>query len=400
MGEEKLDWLRMAEVFCKDGEFDKMRSAGREILLLDPTDVAGFGIMAESSILLATAAPHTDSGKKAAQKALGEAKSLIDKGEEYLTKTTPAIDKIRLWLAKAEFYWRYYLLDDCLPLFAKLLRYYPDVIGGRYEDYLHEPLKRALGFYGDAAILAGDAKKATELAFKASELATSLKQKASYYSKGLFLLNYTEAAPTFEKAKGYQQFSKTVLRFPHDRQKRRQPHSLRIGYISPDFRQHAVCNFVLPFFQAATKASYKIYAYSLGREDAVTRELKKKVGFWRDVREKTPAEVAKLIFDDRIDILVDLAGHSENNALEILAYKPAPVIVSGIGYTASTGLSEVDYFLVDENTVPTDMQPTGFLEKPLRLPTTHLCYRPELLHKLKPRSADPPSVKNGFITFG
>ena len=97
-----------------------------------------------------------------------------------------------------------------------------------------------------------------------------------------------------------------------------------------------------------------------------------------------------------MDILVDLAGHTRGNALPVLAYKPAPVEVSGIGYFASTGLSAVDYFLGDVY-LDDAAEQAAFTEKLLILPHSHFCYTPR---GDEPEPAAPPCQKNGCVTFG
>jgi predicted O-linked N-acetylglucosamine transferase (SPINDLY family) len=108
-----------------------------------------------------------------------------------------------------------------------------------------------------------------------------------------------------------------------------------------------------------------------------------------------------LIAEDQIDILVDLSGHSNDNCMPIMALRPAPVQVAGIGYMNTTGLSTVDYFLSDEVCLPYgDMAEQGFTEKILRLPHSHLCYVPGAVREIPPAGTEAPCLKNGFITFG
>jgi len=99
---------------------------------------------------------------------------------------------------------------------------------------------------------------------------------------------------------------------------------------------------------------------------------------------------------DEIDILVDLTGHTAHNLLPVLAYKPAPIQISGIGYFDSTGLDTVDYFLADKFTDPEGLNEKFFTEKILRLQHSHFCYE---WHELPYPVAPAPCTKNGYVTF-
>ena len=105
-------------------------------------------------------------------------------------------------------------------------------------------------------------------------------------------------------------------------------------------------------------------------------------------------QAAEIIYKDKIDILVDLAGHTKGSVLPVLAYKPAPVQISGIGYFATTGLEAVDYFLSDKYLAS---EPEYFVEKIISLSHSHFCYSP--LYEA-PSTGEAPCIKNGYITFG
>ena len=100
--------------------------------------------------------------------------------------------------------------------------------------------------------------------------------------------------------------------------------------------------------------------------------------------------------------LVDLSGHSQDSALPVMAYRPAPIQVSGIGYTNTTGLRVIDYFLSDEICIPRGdvSAEAGFTEQILRLPHSHLCYAPEEIRAMPETSYEAPVRRNGYVTFG
>lgn len=173
---------------------------------------------------------------------------------------------------------------------------------------------------------------------------------------------------------------------------------LRVGYLSPDFRFHVMFNFYLAFFTHCDREKFEVYSYSLAKKcDDYTKIVAAMSEHHLDLAALSPAAAAEIIYNDEIDILVDLAGHTLNNGLPILAYKPAPIIVSGLGYMATTGLETVDYFLTDSYVDPDSTNEKYFTEKLYRL-KSQFCY-----NQLKPNlpaSTGAPAVKNGYITFG
>lgn len=174
---------------------------------------------------------------------------------------------------------------------------------------------------------------------------------------------------------------------------------LRIGYISPDFRLHAAAYFFMPLVRDFDAASFEVTCYARGKRDRVTALFRRKNVRWKDVSRLSARDAARLIERDGIDILVDLAGHTQGSGLPVLARRPAPVQLTAIGYMATTGLRAVDYFLSDIYCSPWDMGARGFSEKVLRMPHSHLCYAP-VLRDMPKSGGEAPFVRNGCITFG
>ena len=174
---------------------------------------------------------------------------------------------------------------------------------------------------------------------------------------------------------------------------------LRIGYISPDFRLHAAAYFFMPLVRDFDAASFEVTCYARGKRDRVTSLFRQKGVRWKDISRLSARDAARLIERDGIDILVDLAGHTQGSGLPVLARRPAPVQLTAIGYMATTGLRAVDYFLSDIYCSPWDMGARGFSEKVLRMPHSHLCYAP-VLRDMPKSGGEAPFVRNGCITFG
>ena len=170
---------------------------------------------------------------------------------------------------------------------------------------------------------------------------------------------------------------------------------IRIGFMSADFKLHSVMLWSSALLTGLDKAAFAVHCYSSVKiYDRVTNYLKREVEVWRDISSLTDAEAAHLIRDDEIDILFDLSGHTAGNRLRVAAYRPASVQISGIGYMNSTGLECMDYFLTDKYCAG---DAAYFTEKLLILPHSHFCFIAPT--KSEP-AAEPPSVKNGFVTFG
>ncbi len=172
---------------------------------------------------------------------------------------------------------------------------------------------------------------------------------------------------------------------------------LRIGYISADFRVHSVGYFIEPIIAAHDKNEFEIFCYSdTPVPDETTARIKDSASVWRPINGIDTDTVFSMVKDDRIDILVDLAGHTENNRLPLFMKKPAPVQITYLGYPDTTGLTSIDYRLTDACADPEGSE-RFYTEKLIRLENCFLCYRPP---DVLPALSDTPGLKNGYITFG
>ena len=302
-------------------------------------------------------------------------------------------------------------LADKADGFGFLLRARAVFLLGRWRDAL-EDARRALALgtlsRGEQVLAhnlvaricrsMGEIEEALCAEKAAFDVADTLEDKAASWSNYLFALHYVEREPQFmlDAARRYGELFKGVPRMKRAPKRRGK---IRVGYISPDFTFHIVALFSFAFFTHFDKSRFEVFGYSLAGENAMASELSSHASAWRYVGGGTPAEIAERIRADEIDILFDLAGHSANNALPVLALRPAPVQISGIGYFDTTGLSAVDYFLTDAYIDPMGENDDCFTEKLLRLPESHLCYRASRAGE-KSRIAPLPAREKGYITFG
>jgi predicted O-linked N-acetylglucosamine transferase (SPINDLY family) len=173
---------------------------------------------------------------------------------------------------------------------------------------------------------------------------------------------------------------------------------LRIGYLSPDFKRHSVAYFIEPVLKAHNKNNFEIFCYSNSPvQDDVTKRIKRYTDQWRNIVHMNDEQAAALIKNDRIDILVDLAGHTSHNRILLFARKPSPIQINWMGYPASTGLSSIDYRIVDSYTDPAGKTDQFNSEALIRLPETFLCYLPDCD---SPEINRMPALEAGCITFG
>ncbi|HZF19735.1 MAG TPA: tetratricopeptide repeat protein [Burkholderiales bacterium] len=170
---------------------------------------------------------------------------------------------------------------------------------------------------------------------------------------------------------------------------------LRVGYLSGDFWRHPVALFALPVIE---KHAEEVFCYSTGEtEDEVTQALKDGADVFRDAQSMSDDALADAIHADRIDILVDLTGHSGVFRLGVLAQQPAPVQATWLGYLSTTGMRRVHYRICDGHSDPERLSDSFHTETLARLPNSQWCYRPFIEDVSIP---DLPLKRNGFVTFG
>ncbi len=164
-----------------------------------------------------------------------------------------------------------------------------------------------------------------------------------------------------------------VVRRPHENS-HEPDRRLRIGYVSPDFREHPVARFVLPLFREHDRGQVEVFTYSgVTRQDPVTRMLRDHVDQWRDVATLRDEQLTDLVRADEIDILVDLAAHSGHNRLLMFARKPAPVQITYLAYCSTTGVDAIDYRVTDRFLDPPG-EPSHYTEASIYLPHCYWCY--------------------------
>jgi predicted O-linked N-acetylglucosamine transferase (SPINDLY family) len=173
---------------------------------------------------------------------------------------------------------------------------------------------------------------------------------------------------------------------------------LRVGYVSADFTDHCQSFFTLPLLARHDRRRFEVFCYSsAARPDAITEKLRACAENWRDVAGVSDERLAKMIGEDRIDILVDLNMHMANGRLLTFARKPAPVQVAWLAYPGTTGLEAMDYRLTDPYLDPPGQHDEFYSERTIRLPESFWCYEP--LEGDIPVN-QLPALGAGHFTFG
>ncbi|UDQ74496.1 methyltransferase regulatory domain-containing protein [Pectobacterium brasiliense] len=229
------------------------------------------------------------------------------------------------------------------------------------------------GYYGSLAFILTHSGQASAAEIFECHLA---------YAKGLM------AWVDQQTFKGYEPVDKSTTR------------KLRIGFVSGDFKDnHPVSFYFSPIWDALDRRQFELYGYNSApayARNAGTDRFESSADKWREVRHTSTLELAEMIKEDQIDILVDLAGHTGHNRLATFALKPAPVQISWVGYHATTGLPAMDYYAT---IFPVPKDPTieaQFVEKLIYLSLPRNFGSKDENQPINPL----PALENGYFTFG
>ena len=254
--------------------------------------------------------------------------------------------------------------------------------------------------FGHALHRLGMNEQATQFLLRGWQLGDTPAAGSSF----LHHLNYVTNVAAAEVFKAHRSWAQRYAdRIPllrphaHDRDPERR---LKIGYVSADFRRHAVSHFVEPLLAGHDRERVEVFCYSAAAHaDDVTARLQSRVGedHWRDISRLSDNRAADVIRADGIDVLIDLSGHTEQNRLLVFARRPAPVQVTYLGYPNTTGMLAIAYRLTDAHADPAGTAEQFHAEQLVRLPRTAWCYQPP---EPAPDVSDLPAQRTGRFTFG
>jgi predicted O-linked N-acetylglucosamine transferase (SPINDLY family) len=181
----------------------------------------------------------------------------------------------------------------------------------------------------------------------------------------------------------------------------RSPGKIRLGFMSSDLRAHPVAYFAMPVFEFVDRERFEVYCYSYytgANADAHQQYIMSRSNLFRWVPSVSDRDAAQMIANDQLDILFELGGSTHMNKLEVMAYRPAPIQASWLGYPHSAGLSTIDYLLTDPFITPT--RPGMLIEQPLVMPKTWISLGTNAFRETEVVNPQTPEERNGYITFG
>jgi predicted O-linked N-acetylglucosamine transferase (SPINDLY family) len=173
---------------------------------------------------------------------------------------------------------------------------------------------------------------------------------------------------------------------------------LRIGYVSPNFRDHVVGLNLIPLFNHHDREQFHITCFhSSPKQDLITQQFRQRSDGWHSINKLSDEDVSEMVRREKIDILVDLTLQMDGSRLLVFARKPAPVQVTFAGYPGTTGLTAIDYRLTDPYLDPPGMNDAFYSERSVRLPHSFWCYYTE---GDRPPLNELPALDRGFVVFG
>jgi protein O-GlcNAc transferase len=181
---------------------------------------------------------------------------------------------------------------------------------------------------------------------------------------------------------------------------------INIGIISGDFVDHPVSFFIGTYLKNFDSSKFNVTCYS---ECVIDTTLFNKNLKFKFIKNMSQENASQLIYNDRIHILLDLAGHTAFNRMDVFSFKPSPIQITYIGYPFTTGLNEMDYRITDAICDNENVSQEFYSEKLLYMKNCFLCYDPRVIKRsdtngvssfVFPNLKEPPFLKNGYITIG
>ncbi|MEQ1824403.1 MAG: tetratricopeptide repeat protein [Pirellula sp.] len=278
-------------------------------------------------------------------------------------------------------------LDEAITCFQQAIRINPRLAEA------HNGLANALKSQGEIDEAISCYRRALEIAPDWSGVHSNL----------VYMLTFSDQ---YDAKQIYDENRIWNMRFGEPLRIRIEPHSnfptknrrLKIGYVSPDFRANCLALFTTPVLSSHDHENFEVYCYSdVVHPDHITHNLRSHADHWRDVVGNSLDEIARIIRNDGIDILVDTTMHMNRSKLGVFAMKPAPVQMCWLAYPGTTGLTTIDYRITDPHLDPPGLFDQYYSEESVRLPDTFWCYDPLTSG---PHVNGLPAKTNGYITFG
>ena len=237
-------------------------------------------------------------------------------------------------------------------------------------------------------------RKATEIALERGELPAENPFDA--ISRDMDAMHHLAIARAYSRAiaQSVDRFRESVADLPRSSGDGR----IAVGYLSGDFRDHAISHLIGGLFAHHDRARFRVHAYSTGSDDGSTfrRQVAEGCDAFVDLQKAGPVEAARRIRGDGIDILVDLNGHTASGRLDILALRPAPVQVTYLGFPGTSGADFIDYVIADSVVAP-PQRDGAFSEAVVRLPGTYQANGPQPVSGDRPTRRDCGLPEEAFV---
>lgn len=313
--------------------------------------------------------------------------------EHYQLALSYAPENAESWSNLGNVYLEQHLLFDALNCFQQSIRFAPHL----YMTYAN--LARLFHYTGDIVKTIEWLERGLNILKFLPKEKVNFRQALLVHSQAIYYSYsnpYFNEKQLFEAISNYAQIFGDIQPLTLTKRSLEVERVLRVGYLSSDFRQHSAVGVFEQIFAHHDPRSIEIFAYAnLSEEDHVTQRLKALVPHWRKIKHLNDREVFQLIQQDKIDVLVDLNGHTGGNRLSLFMLKPAPIQVTGPGFGHTTALQSMDYLLIDPNNLPPKNSPFS---------SEKLFYLKSWIQWLPPDfewdEKESPWERNEYITLG
>lgn len=183
--------------------------------------------------------------------------------------------------------------------------------------------------------------------------------------------------------------------------KKSQNCKIKVGYVSPDLRHHVCAFFIDAVLKYFDRDIFDVYCYANVRdEDDISIRFKSYNGVkWFNIFEMKRDQICEMIHSHKIDVLIDLAGHTNGNNLDVFSKKPAPIQITYLGYPNSSGLTSMDYRITDKYADPPESK-QKYSEILIRMPRCFICFTPFVQNECIDIPIKLKDPKKSIITFG
>ena len=361
----------LATLLQSEGRADDLRAEGRRLVSDDPKRVAGYLLQAMGLSL--------DKGRRPETERVLLAALDIDPDDQ------------NCLMALADQYHSQWRLEEAAAVYERILEHSPDnpkILAQLLDVNLSQCNWK--GYEKFSRDLIGRVK---------SDIAKGTKLSADVFSLQALPLDYAFiAAAARNKAKADAEemaWAKPSVDFsfrPHDRKK------IRIGYVLAYTWFHSLPLVLKEIIERHDRSHFEVYGYSLqlGNDTDFDRSYRAAFDQFRDLKADSPVSAARAIYQDDLDILIDVAGQTAVNAMSILTFRPAPVQAHYLGYSITTGADYVDYLITDDTYIPGELE-AHCSEALVRLPDTFMATTRAEISAEPTCRADHDLPKNAFV---